>query len=564
MVTLFNYCKENNKEYLLEEWDYENNIGLSPNTVTSGSNRKIWWKCSYCGHNWQTTINKRTINGSGCPKCRHSKRLKFCKNDNLLVTHPEIAQDWHSTKNGKLTPEMFTKDSKYKVWWKCNSCGKEIEKEIRNYNGCLDCKNQTILNERNLTITHPKIAKDWHPTKNGQLKPNNVTAGSNKFVWWKCQVCGYEWRTKISNRASSGRACPCCSNKIVVSGKNDLTTTHPEIAKQWHPTKNGDLTPQKVSSGSNKKVWWICPKGHEYQATVGHRTPTNGTNCPICSSGSQTSFAEQAIYYYVKQLYPDAISRYTADFLGKMELDIYIPSIKMAIEYDGLAWHKKEKINREKLKYQRCKEQGIKLIRFREKFSDPFSEIADEQLGGMQDLYKAENLEYVIIEFLKMINYSEYWLIKCPVDVNIERDRQKILQYKTVLKNSFQDEYPEIAKEWHPTKNGNLKPNMFKPHSSHKVWWLCPNCGNEYEATISHRTDNKNPVICHKCAVERRTQLKRKAVNMIDANTNQVIKTFISISEAQRQTNIRNISMVCNGVRPIAGGYKWAYADDNQ
>ena len=48
----------------------------------------------------------------------------------------------------------------------------------------------------------------------------------------------------------------------------------PELIKEWHPTKNGELKPEEVTSGSNKKVWWKCEKGleHEWQTTVNSRT----------------------------------------------------------------------------------------------------------------------------------------------------------------------------------------------------------------------------------------------------------------------------------------------------
>ena len=57
--------------------------------------------------------------------------------------------------------------------------------------------------------------------------------------------------------------------KKVAPGKS-LADKFPEIAKQWHPTKNGDLTPSDVAVSSHKKVWWTCPKGddHEWEATL--------------------------------------------------------------------------------------------------------------------------------------------------------------------------------------------------------------------------------------------------------------------------------------------------------
>lgn len=391
--------------------------------------------------------------------------------------------------------------------------------------------------------------------------PTGIFASSPKKVWWKCKKCGYEWQAKINNRALLGRGCPCCANKIVITGINDLATTHPEIAKEWHPTKNETLTAKDITYGSNKKVWWICPQGHEYKATIGHRTSENGTNCPICNSGRQTSFAEQAVYYYVKKLYPDAINRYKAEFLGRMELDVFIPSINYAIEYDGEAWHKGPiKLKMEEKKYKLCKSKNIKLVRLREADAPISAFIADYQ-WCRKELYKPENLEFIITELLRRINFSSTWLITCPVDVNIERDKQEILKYKYELsKNSLQDKFPEIAKEWHPTKNGDLRPSMFKPGSDHKVWWLCPACGNEYEATISKRAAKNKPTGCPECGILKNAKKRMKAVNMIDITSNQIIQTFHSISDAQKQTNIKNISMVCNGHREKAGGYKWEYA----
>ncbi len=531
-------------------------------TILTGSNKKVSWVCSHCGNKWKTSIYHRTMRASGCPKCRFSKRLNYGSKDSLSYSHPEIAKDWHLTKNGKLKPEMFSKNSRYKIWWKCHICGKEIETEIKNYSGCTTCKKQIVLNERNLSITHYQLLSEWDYTKN-TINPSDILASNPKKVWWKCKKCGYEWQAKISNRAVLNRGCPCCANKIIVTGINDLATTHPNIAKEWHPTKNGNLSVTKITYGSNKKVWWLCPQGHEYQATIGHRTSENGTGCPICNSGRQTSFAEQAVYYYVKKLYPDAINRYTADFLGRMELDIFIPSINYAIEYDGEAWHKGDtKLKREEKKYKICRKRNIKLIRLREEEAPMTAFIADYQ-WCRKDLYKPENLEFIITELLRHINFSNTWLMVCPVDVNIERDKQEILKYKNKLnQDSLQDKFPKIAKEWHPTKNGNLEPSMFKAGTDHKVWWLCPTCGNEYEAAINKRATKNKPTGCPKCGLRKAALSKSRKVNMIDISTNEIIRTFDSILEASKELNINgsNISMVCRGQRNFAGGYKWSYA----
>ncbi len=141
-----------------------------------------------------------------------------------------------------------------------------------------------MRNKKSLLITHPEIAKQWHPTKNGELTPDQVTAGSGKKVWWKCpKGPDHEWKAAPYSRAGNKKSgCPCCTGKKV-SVTNSLKSLYPDIADEWHPTKNGDLTSDQVTAGSGKKVWWKCPKelNHEWQATVSNRTGLN-RGCPLC------------------------------------------------------------------------------------------------------------------------------------------------------------------------------------------------------------------------------------------------------------------------------------------
>ena len=553
-----------NESELMKDWNFEENQDLNPFDLLVGSNKIASWVCHLCNNKWKTAIYHRAINKTGCRKCLSKKRLNFNIEESIFKTHPDIAKDWSPDKNGLLTTKMFSKNSRYEANWVCYLCGTETVKSIKNYAGCRLCKEARQLEQNNLELDSPEISKEWDKEKNGEKRPRDFKPASNKYAWWVCSSCGYSWSSKISNRAVLGRGCPLCSNKLVVAGKNDLATTHPHLAMEWHPTKNKPLTPEEVSSGSGKKVWWQCPNNHEYQATPLHRA--HGTDCPKCHSGRQTSFAEQAAFFYIKQLYPDALNRYTADFLGRMELDIYIPSIKLAIEYDGEAWHKKNTLKREEKKYQLCKENEIKLIRLREKMPEFPSNIADEMFS-MERLYEPKYLEQMLGELLKRINYSETWMLGCSIDINISRDRPEILGYKTDLRTkSFKYLYPDIAKEWFSTKNGKQLPEHFQPGADFKAWWECPDCGNAYEAAISKRTgglNGKAKTGCPKCGIEKSTQAKRKAVNMIDPESGQILKTFISISDASRKMKINgsNISMVCKGTRPKAGGYVWAYSE---
>ncbi len=177
-----------------------------------------------------------------------------------------------------------------------------------------------ITGENDLAAKYPNLASEWNYEKNGNLTPHDVTAGSRKKVWWLCEK-GHAYEQSIIKRTNRGYSCPYCSGHKALKGFNDLSTVNPRLAKEWHPIKNGDLTPFDITAGSGKKVWWLCPLGHEYQATIHDRT-SDDTRCPICNAKSQTSFPEQAILFYVKKLYPDAINRYKEIFEHSMELDI--------------------------------------------------------------------------------------------------------------------------------------------------------------------------------------------------------------------------------------------------
>ena len=193
------------------------------------------------------------------------------KKKSLAETHPEVAKQWHPTKNGDLT--LYGNELKLneKVWWKCNKGDDhEWKSTISNRissSGCPICSGRKVVFSNCLATTNPDLASEWHPTKNGDLTPKKVVEGSTKKVWWKCDKGDdHEWESIIYNR-SKGNGCSVCSGKTVVKS-NCLATTHPEIAKQWDPTKNGDMTPYDISVGSGKKIWWKCDKGddHEWQA----------------------------------------------------------------------------------------------------------------------------------------------------------------------------------------------------------------------------------------------------------------------------------------------------------
>lgn len=213
---------------------------------------------------------------------------------------------------------------------------------------------------------YPNLVEEWNYKKNEELGLflDKITSKNGNKAWWICKKCEGEWFATIASRTDN-HGCPYCSGRLVKKGINDLETLCSEIASEWHPTKNGTLKPYEVSIKSSKKVWWLGKCGHEWCALISNRT--NGSGCPKCKLSAVSSFPEQAIYYYMKKIYSDTLTR---DAHLGVELDIYIPSIKVAIEYDGEAWHKGKKKEHDIKKNNICNQNNIKLIRIREKKLD--------------------------------------------------------------------------------------------------------------------------------------------------------------------------------------------------
>lgn len=278
--SLLEYCTRYDRRELLVQWHPEKNGALTPERVTSGSHRSVWWRCSQ-GHEWQSPAYARAGGRTGCPYCA-GKRV--APGMDLRSLYPDIADQWHPDKNGSLRPEDCLPGSHRSVWWRC-AHGHEWRALVKSRvegSGCPNCANRVVVpGENDLASMAPPLAKQWHPEKNGQLTPDQISPGSVRRVWWRCER-GHEWQAEVYSRAA-GHGCPVCTGQKVLPGENDLKSYDPELAGQWHPQKNGTLTPSAVSVTSNRKVWWLCERGHEWQSAVSVRTGKR-SGCPYCAN----------------------------------------------------------------------------------------------------------------------------------------------------------------------------------------------------------------------------------------------------------------------------------------
>ena len=148
--------------------------------------------------------------------------------------------------------------------------------------GCKQCAGQILVSGKNdLETLFPEIAAEWDFEENSGVLPSQVFSNTNKKYSWICKN-GHKWKASPNSR-TSGRGCPYCSGNLVWVGFNDLATTHPDIAAEWHPTKNCGLTPTQVSKGYSKKVWFLCPTCNKaYDSYIGNKIKGYG-KCPFCS-----------------------------------------------------------------------------------------------------------------------------------------------------------------------------------------------------------------------------------------------------------------------------------------
>lgn len=267
------------KEYpeIAKEWHPHLNGFLTPATVTPKSAKRAWW-LGKCGHEWSVKIGSRTSANSGCPYCTGNRA---CQENCLATLYPEIAKEWHPTRNQLLVHEV-TCGSHKKVWW-LGKCGHEWDMVIKDRalqkSSCPFCDGKRVNSSNCLETLNAELSKEWHPVKNGLMTPSDVTSESNKKVWWLGK-CGHEWQSPVHNRNHGKRGCPyCVGRKACLS--NCLVTKYPELSKEWHPTLNTKLTPFDVVGKSGKKVWWLGKCGHEWNAKIVDRAC--GNDCPFCT-----------------------------------------------------------------------------------------------------------------------------------------------------------------------------------------------------------------------------------------------------------------------------------------
>ncbi len=559
------------------EWHLARNDPLRPDAVRSSSNKRVWWQCSTCHFEWATTIAHRTGDGTGCPACAG---LVVVAGRSFADRFPDLAAEWHPSRNGDLPPTAVAPFSGKRVWWQCPHCGNEWQAAVSGRasgKGCSTCRppgwSQVAIrvgaelaalllsvgdleraprearrevgwepdialpaerialdvdgrfwhgdghhktrdsrgrdlrkvqafraagwslvrireaplerlspddvvvadlrDTKAVTVTvaehlaarlglipaglaeyrataglvadgvaegliakfqrgtvagrmlaelFPAVAAEWHPTRNGVLRPETVFAGSGRIVWWLCSL-GHEWPASMLNR-SQGSGCPYCSGNKAGQG-NTLIDLHPELAAQWHPARNGDLTPTQVTPGTTRKAWWRCSQGHEWQASIASRVA--GRGCSQCS--------------------------------GR----VASPERNLLVVDPGLAaeWH------------------------------------------------PSKNGELTPADVTPGSGRKAWWLCAAGHEwdaaIVVRRSGDGCpycSRHRVGQGNSFANLHPDLAAQWHPTLNQRLTPADVSPRSHQRAWWLCTS-GHTWAASVGRRVDGAG---CPHCSGRRKAR----------------------------------------------------------
>ncbi|WP_156042480.1 zinc-ribbon domain-containing protein [Rhodococcus sp. UNC363MFTsu5.1] len=289
--------------HLLTIFNRERNPGVDMYAINPGTTKEIWWLCPDCEHEWST----RNARNTGCRPCaskrRAKKRVTPAPGKSLVDLYPQIAAEWHPDKNAPLSPRDIRPRFASPVWWQCRCCGREWQRSpgrrVANGSGCRQCASQERGRSRrspgageSVADQKPDLAAEWHESKNGELRPEDIKPSSSERVWWRCGECGNEWRALVWARARKGHGCKKCASVQLSAARRrprpglSLAERHPAIAAQWHPGRNGETTPDGVSHGSSTNYWWLCAEcGHEWQAKPSNRR-TQVHLCPKCKRRS--------------------------------------------------------------------------------------------------------------------------------------------------------------------------------------------------------------------------------------------------------------------------------------
>ena len=429
---------------------------------------------------------------------------------NLAAQYPEIAKQWHPTKNGTLRPESVSAFSNKKVWWQCPKDPSHIWDAVistRHKAGCRHCyreskylewvvddtgKKREKLLKDDATLFAELVATDEERSRLGE-----IYVGDTRTLSWKCSKCNGIWSNQLRKGAMERQGCTYCSNQTT-NELNSLAAVHAEIASQWDWEKNNTNPklaggPGTVNPGSHERAWWLCAKGHSWQAEIRQRASYK-TGCRQC--GPQVSRMEIRLGCEMHEAL--GIELVFGEKMAGWEADIQIPSLRLVVELDGFPWHSPDRhpgsFERDIKKTAHFNSLGFNVIRVREArlpTIDHCISVSFEDKGDILSVCKE------VVASVANLNGASEVLRNRARDYLLARGFVADGQYKDKVSkmllpapgNSLTETNPELVEQW-SAENLPLTPDLFTPGSDQHVIWRCA-IGHEWPAAIYSRAKLK-------------------------------------------------------------------------
>lgn len=565
-----------------------------------GTHTNTRFHCKQCGNEWDTTPNN-VLRGHGCPVCARKKSANTRRKSNA-----KFLSQLSTTAPSVIPLEDYTA-AKSKIKCKCKECGHEWHTtpgSLLRGHGCPKCG--IIKSSSAKTKTHSEYVEELQ-LANPNIELLERYTGSDNKILCRCKVCGNEWKAS-PGRIIRDRGCPRCG---VMRRSRNQTTTNEAFLEEL-ASISPDIEVLEEYSNSHKKILVRCKRcKHEWTASPTNLLQQKG--CPQCNH-TGTSFPEQIILNSLERILgTDRVLNRDRTTIDE-ELDIYIPELRLAIEYGAWYWHK-DRLKSDIKKQQVCKKRLIRLITIFDLcpldsipgFGDdcliyPYEIGVEKGLKTIREILKEicddYKLDYSVVEeswedivkearnkskrktteqFIAELGVAnpqieivgDYKDSRTKVECHCKRcghvwwsPPTRLLhnhgcprcatEKRIIARRKTNDQFVSELK----TINPDIDPIEPYKGDREKIRCLCKKCANEWYATPNNLLRGRS---CPKCGDIKRANYRKKRV--ICEESGIVYESATDAAHCLGKKEGSHITSCCRGKREMAFGYHWNYCD---